>query len=498
MAESKLPVTASDEVDVALIGAGVMSATLGVLLKELEPTWSQVVFERLDQPAEESSSPWNNAGTGHSALCELNYTPEKNGQVESAKAVKINEQFQVSRQFWTTLVDRGVITDPREFINAVDHTAFAQGADQVEFMRRRYEALNKHILFEGQELIEDNDKFSEYLPLMAEGRDFSTPVSVIKNPNGTDVNYGALAKQYLAAMSDHGTQINYGTEVKGIERQGDKWALKVKNVHTGDVRVVRAKFVFVGAGGQALPLLQKSGIPEIRGFGGFPVSGQWLRCTNPEIIEKHDAKVYGKASVGAPPMSVPHLDTRIIDGKKGLLFGPYAGWTPKFLKQGSNLDLFKSLRAHNLPSMVGVGLQEMPLTQYLISELLKDENARVEALREYIPNVRAEDWELITAGQRVQVIKPQKFPKMGSLEFGTAVVNSQDGSIAGLMGASPGASIAPAVMISLLERCFGNRMGDWAPKLKEMVPSYGRNVNDDPALYREVWDASQKALKLER
>ena len=498
VSENKLPARVGDEVDVALIGAGVMSATLGVLLNELEPGWSQIIFEGLDQPAEESSSPWNNAGTGHAALCELNYTPESNGKIDKSKALKINEQFQVSRQLWTTLVEDGVITDPAAFIAPVDHSTFAQGADQIAYMRNRYEALKTEPLFHDQELIEDHDRFAEYLPLMAEGRDFSTPVSTIRNPNGTDVNFGALTKQYLAALSDRGTEIRYGHKVTNITREGAKWVITVKNKHTGDTRTVRANFVFVGAGGQALPLLQKSGIPEIRGYGGFPVSGQWLRCTNEELIEQHNAKVYGKASVGAPPMSVPHLDTRVIDGKRGLMFGPYAGWTPKFLKTGSNLDLFKSIRPGNIPSLLGVGAKEMGLTKYLITEVLKNFDARMDSLREYVPNARNEDWELITAGQRVQVIKPAKAPKFGSLEFGTAVINSADGTIAGLMGASPGASIAPAVMIDLLERCFGPKMADWSPKLKEMIPSYGVKLSDDAGLYKQVWDASQKALKLER
>ena len=487
-----------------------MSATLGVLLNELEPGWSQIIFEGLDQPAEESSSPWNNAGTGHAALCELNYTPESNGKIDKSKALKINEQFQVSRQLWTTLVEDGVITDPAAFIAPVDHSTFAQGADQIAYMRNRYEALKTEPLFHDQELIEDKDRFSEYLPLMAEGRDFSTPVSTIRNPNGTDVNFGALTKQYLAALSDRGTEIRYGHKVTNITREGAKWAITAKNKHTGDPRTapahrvlprpraVRANFVFVGAGGNALPLLQKAGIPEIKGYGGFPVSGQWLRCTNEELIEQHNAKVYGKASVGAPPMSVPHLDTRVIDGKRGLMFGPYAGWTPKFLKTGSNLDLFKSIRPGNIPSLLGVGAKEMGLTKYLITEVLKNFDARMDSLREYVPNARNEDWELITAGQRVQVIKPAKAPKFGSLEFGTAVINSADGTIAGLMGASPGASIAPAVMIDLLERCFGPKMADWSPKLKEMIPSYGVKLSDDAGLYKQVWDASQKALKLER
>ena len=466
------------------------------MLKQLQPDWSQVIIERLDTPGAESSDPWNNAGTGHSALCELNYTPEVNGKIDISKAVGVNEKFQVSRQFWSYLVEQNVLGDPSEFINKVPHVSFAQGMDQVDYLKARYEALKDHPLFPNMQYSDSDEKFAEFLPLMARGRDFNNPVAISWFDEGTDINYGALTRQYLDAVTAQGVEVRYGNEVKNINRDGSKWKITTKNLHTGDTSVITANFVFVGAGGMALPLLQKSGIPEIKGYGGFPVSGQWLRCTNPELVEQHQAKVYGKASVGAPPMSVPHLDTRVIDGKKGLLFGPYAGWTPKFLKKGSYLDLFKSLRVGNLPSYLGVGVQEMVLTKYLIEEVLKDQAARVESLREYMPEARAEDWELVTAGQRVQVIKPIGAPKFGSLEFGTALINSNDGTIAGLMGASPGASIAPSAMLEVLERCFGNRIADWAPKLKEMIPSYGTRLAKDANLFNEQWDRSQKALKL--
>ncbi|MCX2163027.1 malate dehydrogenase (quinone) [Corynebacterium auriscanis] len=489
--------TQTDTVDVLLVGAGVISSTLSVMLKELQPSWSQLIVERLDVPGAESSDPWNNAGTGHSALCELNYTPEVNGKVDISKAVGVNEKFQVSRQFWSYLVENGILGDPSEFINRVPHVSFAHGLQQVDYLKARYEALKDHPLFPNMQFSDSEEKFRESLPLMAKGRDFNDPVAISWFNDGTDINYGALTRQYLDAVTSKGVEVRYGTEVKNITRDGAKWKVSTKNLHTGDTSVITANFVFVGAGGMALPLLQKSGIPEIKGYGGFPVSGQWLRCTNEELIEQHQAKVYGKASVGAPPMSVPHLDTRVIDGKKGLLFGPYAGWTPKFLKKGSFLDLFKSIRPGNLPSYLGVGVQELGLTKYLVEEVLKDHKAKMEALREYMPTAKDEDWEIVVAGQRVQVIKPIGAPKFGSLEFGTALVNSSDGSIAGLMGASPGASIAPAAMVEVLERCFGQYMGEWAPKLKDMIPSYGGRLSQDPELFREQWDRSQKALKLQ-
>ena len=497
MSSAKKTAQVTEEVDVALVGGGIMSATLGAMLRELEPSWTQMVFERLDGPALESSSPWNNAGTGHSALCELNYTPEKNGRIDATKAFGVNEKFQVSRQFWAHQLNNGILTDPKAFINQVPHVSFAQGSIQVDYLKRRYELLKDNHMFPGLEFSDDDAVFQEKLPLMSKGRDFNAKkVAISWTDAGTDVNFGALAKQFFTAAKASGTEIRYGSEVIDIKRDGANWKVYAKNVHTGDYSVIRAKFVFVGAGGYALDLLRKAGVKEVAGYAGFPVSGLWLRAKNPELISQHQAKVYGKAAVGAPPMSVPHLDTRVIDGKKGLLFGPYAGWTPKFLKSGSFLDLFKSLRPGNLPSMIGVGLQEFGLTKYLVEELLKDQTAKMEALREYMPEAKDEDWELVIAGQRVQVIKPIGAPKFGSLEFGTTLINSNDGSIAGLMGASPGASIAPAAMLEVLERCFGGRMAEWAPKLREMIPSYGQRLVKNEALFQEQWDRSQKALKL--
>ena len=497
--ENKNAPKVTDEVDVALVGAGVMSATLGAMIRELEPSWSQMIFERLDGPAQESSSPWNNAGTGHSALCELNYTPEVKGRIDVSKAIGINEKFQVSRQFWSHQIDHGVLADPKEWINPVAHLAFAQGDDQVDYLKRRHEALKDNILFPGMEWVEDDAKFAERLPVMSKDRDFAAEkVAYSGTDIGTDVNFGALTKQFLTAAEASGTEIRYGHEVKNIKKDGAKWKITVKNVHTGDTSVVKAKFVFVGAGGYALDLLRKAGVPEVNGYAGFPVSGLWLRCTNEELINQHDAKVYGKAKVGAPPMSVPHLDTRVIDGKKGLLFGPYGGWTPKFLKEGSYLDLFKSIRPDNIPSYLGVAVQEFALTKYLVSEVAKDFEKRLVDLRDYVPSARAEDWETVVAGQRVQVIKPTAAPRFGSLEFGTTLINSIDGSIAGLLGASPGASIAPAAMLELLERCFGERMIDWGPKLYEMIPSYGTKLADDKKMFDELWDYTQKTLQLEK
>ncbi|GAB0108366.1 malate dehydrogenase (quinone) [Nocardia sp. JMUB6875] len=486
-----------EKTDVVLIGAGIMSATLGALLRQVQPDWSINIFERLDEAAGESSDPWNNAGTGHSALCELNYTPRNaDGSVEIAKAIDINERFQVSRQFWSYAVENGVLANPSNFINPIPHVSFTHGADGVEYLRKRYEALARHPLFEGMEFIDDAAEFSRRLPLMAKGRDFSDPIALNWSSHGTDIDFGELTKELLAYLGASGADIAFGHEVLNLTKQSDgSWLVKVRNLRSRKVRVINAKFVFVGAGGGALPLLQKSGIKEISGFGGFPVSGLFLRATNPSLVAQHEAKVYGQASVGAPPMSVPHLDTRVINGEKGLLFGPYAGWTPKFLKDGKMTDLIKSVKPNNLFSMLGVGVTEMGLVNYLVGELLKSQAGRVGAMEEFIPRADGSDWELIIAGQRVQVIRRKGAG--GVLELGTAVVAAEDGTIAGLLGASPGASTCVSAMLDVMKKCFPREFSTWEPKLKEMVPSLGVKLSENQALFREVWDWSSKALQLD-
>ncbi|MCP2280190.1 malate dehydrogenase (quinone) [Nocardia amikacinitolerans] len=486
----------TEKTDVVLIGAGIMSATLGALLRQLQPEWSISLFERLDAAAAESSDPWNNAGTGHSALCELNYSPQNaDGSVDVTKAIDINERFQVSRQFWAYAVENGVLGDPSRFINPIPHVSFVHGADDVQYLRKRYEALAPHPLFEGMEYIDSPDEFARRLPLMAKGRDFSDPIALNWTDGGTDIDFGSLTKELLAYLGATGANLAFGHEVLNLDKQSDgSWKVRVRNLRTRQTRTVQAKFVFVGAGGGALPLLQKSGIKEIKGFAGFPVSGQFLRCTNPALIDKHEAKVYGKAAVGAPPMSVPHLDTRVINGKPGLLFGPYAGWTPKFLKDGSNTDLFKSIRAGNLAPMLGVGLTEMSLVKYLVSELVKSQSGKVYTMEEFIPRADGRDWELITAGQRVQIIRRKGIG--GVLELGTAVIAAKDGSIAGLLGASPGASTCVTAMLDVLQRCFPREYADWTPRLRQMIPSLGVKLSEDKALFHDVWDWTNKALNL--
>lgn len=484
--------------DVVLVGAGIMSATLGALLRRLEPDWTIILVERLDAVAAESSGPWNNAGTGHSALCEMNYTPQRpDGSIDITKAVLVNEQFQVTRQFWAYAVENGILTDVRGFLNPVPHVSFVHGAERVDYLRRRHRALAGNPLFAGTELIEGADEFARRLPFMAAKRDFSEPVALNWAQDGTDVDFGALSRQLIGYSVRNGTTTLFGHEVRDLSRQSDgSWTLTVGNRRTGEKHRLNAKFVFVGAGGDALPLLQKSGISEVKGFAGFPIGGRFLRAGNPALTAAHRAKVYGFPAAGAPPLGALHLDLRFVNGKSWLVFGPYAGWSPKFLKHGHFTDLPRSVRPNNLLSMLGVGVTELTLVNYLIGQLRLSDPGRVHALREFAPSATDSDWESTVAGQRVQVIRRDK-RRGGVLEFSTTLLVSADGSIAGLLGGSPGASTAVPAMLEVLERCFSNRYRSWLPALKEMVPSLGAELSQEPALYDEVWSRGTKVLQLE-
>ncbi|AMA71441.1 MULTISPECIES: malate:quinone oxidoreductase [Aneurinibacillus] len=484
--------------DVILIGAGIMSATLGTLLKELVPDWKITVFERLANAGEESSNEWNNAGTGHSALCELNYTVEKpDGSIDISKAIKINEQFQLSRQFWSYLVNSNLIRNPKDFIMPLPHLSLVQGEKNVTFLKKRFEALSKNPLFQGMEFSDDPRKLMEWIPLIMKDRKSNEPIAATKIDSGTDVNFGALTRMLFDHLKSKNVDIKFKHNVDDIKRTSDgSWELKVRNVDSGTVERHTAKFVFIGAGGGSLPLLQKSGIPEGKRIGGFPVSGLFMVCNNPDVVAQHHAKVYGKAKVGAPPMSVPHLDTRFIDNKKLLLFGPFAGFSPKFLKNGSMFDLLGSIKPNNVLTMLAAGAKNIPLTKYLIQQVMLSKEKRMEELREFIPNAKSEDWDIVVAGQRVQVIKDTEAGGKGTLQFGTEVVSAADGSIAALLGASPGASTAVHVMLEVLEKCFPQHMKEWEPKIKEMIPSYGVSLAENPELFQEIHTSTAQTLGL--
>lgn len=484
----------SETVDVVLIGGGIMSATLGTLLKQVQPDWKIVVCERLSEVAQESSNAWNNAGTGHAALCELNYMPAAaDGSVDPAKAVSINEQFQQSRQLWATLIERGVLDEPSTFINATPHMTFVRGEKDVAYLKRRYEALKEQPLFEGIEYSEDSRVINQWAPLLMQKRLKGEPFAATRVPAGTDVDFGALTRQMFAYLQRSGVEVATGREVRGLKKQSDgSWKVSYRNSIGKTPGSINARFVFVGAGGWAIKLLQRSGIPEIKGYGVFPIGGQWLKTDNPALVAQHRAKVYSQASVGAPPMSVPHLDTRVVDGKTSLLFGPFATFSPKFLKTGSWWDIVSQVRFSNIGSMLKVGATNFDLVKYLVGELAKTHRKKVDSLREFMPTAQDADWELLNAGQRAQVMKG------GKLQFGTEVVAAADGTIAGLLGASPGASTAVSIMLNLVKTCFPDRVSEWEPALRELIPSYGTELNVDPEAADASLRATAEALSIAR
>tara|TARA_Y100001949_G_scaffold133885_1_gene115396 strand:- start:66 stop:1550 length:1485 start_codon:yes stop_codon:yes gene_type:complete len=480
----------TQQVDVLLVGGGVMSATLGTLLSKLDPSLKLTLVERLDHVAHESTDGWNNAGTGHAGYCELNYTPEgADGNVAIERALTINANFEISMQLWSYLVKNGGLPEPTNFINTTPHISFVWGEKNVAFLKQRAEKLKAHHLFAEMEYSEDPEVLKQWMPLVMEGRDENEKVAGTRIAHGTDVDFGSLTRNLVGKLEESDNfNLRLNHEVVDFERHREekRWTVTLRDRNSGETVKVNTGFVFIGAGGGSLPLLQASGIEEASGYGGFPVSGQWLVCKDEEIVKQHHAKVYGKAAIGAPPMSVPHLDTRIINGKPALLFGPYAGFTTKFLKAGSKLDMFKSISGNNLYPMLSVGMTSMDLTKYLIGEVMQSHEERIETLRGYFPEAKSSDWTLAHAGQRVQVIKKDAQGK-GKLEFGTELVSAADGSLAALMGASPGASVAAFAMIEVLEKCFSEQMeGQWKEKMQEMVPSYGDTLIENAELLKEV------------
>ncbi|MDP9835823.1 malate dehydrogenase (quinone) [Neorhizobium huautlense] len=487
-------------VDVLLIGGGIMSSTLGVLLSQLEPTWKIEMIERLDDVAMESSNGWNNAGTGHSALAELNYTPtDAKGNVNITKAIEINESFQITRQFLSHQIDMGVLKNPRSFINSTPHMSFVWGDANTEFLAKRYEALKASPLFAGMQFSNDHAQIAKWVPLMMEGRDPNQKLAVTWSPLGTDVNFGEITRQYVAHLKSQQTfTLRTSSEVEDIVKNDDgTWSVTYSNTKTGDTTVVKAKFVFLGAGGGALPLLQMSGIPEGDAYAGFPVGGSFLVCDNPEIVNQHLAKAYGQAETGAPPMSVPHLDTRVFDGKRHILFGPFATFSTKFLKEGSLFDLPASVTLENIWPMLQVGTHEFNLVQYLAGQLMMSDEDRFEALKVYFPNAKSEDWRYWQAGQRVQIIKNDP-EKGGQLKLGTEIVASEDGTIAALLGASPGASTAAPIMLDVLKKVFAEKLKtpEWQERVHAIVPSYGQKLNENPDMLAKEWAATEERLQL--
>jgi len=496
------------KVDVVLIGAGAMSTCLGTLLNQLDPSLKITMIERLDHVAMESTDSMNNAGTGHAGYCELNYTPEaENGDIDISKALEINAAFEISLQFWASLVEKNILPEPSKFINSVPHQSFVWGEENVAYLRKRYELLSAQHQFADMEFSDDPEVIREWLPLVMNNRDSEEKVAATRMRYGSDVNFGQIARSMADFLvQQDGFELHLNTHVNDLNQQKDgSWDVLMRDRKSDSKQTINTKFVFLGVGGGALPLLQKSDIPECDGYAGFPVSGQWLICEKPEIVKQHLAKVYGKAAIGAPPMSVPHLDARVLssdddDGipNQALLFGPFAGFTTKFLKYGSNFDLLKTTNFDNIKPMTMVGLRNADLTRYLISESMQSHSERVASLQNYFPDAKQEDWKLASAGQRVQIIKKCE-DKGGTLEFGTEVVTSADGSLAALLGASPGASITVKTMIEIVENCFAAQyqQGNWQKKIKTMVPSYQESLIENAELLKKVRQRTLAVLELD-
>lgn len=492
--------TQAENIDILLVGGGVMSTTLATLLNQLAPELQILMVERQDAVATESTDAWNNAGTGHAGYCELNYTPQSvDGTVTINRALAINAAFEVSLELWSSLVEQGLLPQPKSFINVTPHESFVWGEKDVAFLKARHALLQNHHLFADMEYSEDTATISHWMPLVMQQRAMNAPIAATRVAYGTDVDFGALTRHLIAGLEKQPNfRLHCSHEVRHLKQEANKrWLVEIQDKKSGASKSLSAGFVFLGAGGGALPLLQKSGIPEARGYGGFPVSGQWLVCKNAEVIKQHTAKVYGKAPIGAPPMSVPHLDTRYINGKPALLFGPYAGFTSKFLKHGSYFDLLKSVKASNLKSMLGVARHNTDLTRYLIGEVMQTHEARMQTLRKFYPAARNEDWELAVAGQRVQIIKQCEL-NGGKLEFGTEIVAAKDGSLAALLGASPGASVSVQTMLYVLQRCFPIELAtaDWQQKLKAIIPSYGQSLVENAELLKRVRARTLSSLSL--
>lgn len=491
---------ATQKTDFLLIGGGIMSASLGTWLQELQPEWKQVMVEKLDGVALESSNGWNNAGTGHSANMELNYTPERaDGTIDVSKALDINEQFMISRQFWSAQVKRGILNDPHAFINSTPHMSFVWGDKNVNYLQKRYDALQQTTLFQGMKFSTDHAQIQQWAPLVMNGRDANQKVAATWTPVGTDVNYGEITRQLIGSLKKNSNfSLQTSAEVTEFKRNEDNsWHVTIKDINNGSEHAIDAKYVFIGAGGGALKLLQKTGISEAENYAGFPVGGSFLMTENPEITKQHLEKVYGQASVGAPPMSVPHLDARFIDGKRVVLFGPFATFSTKFLKNGSIFDLLSTTTTSNFIPMTDVGLDNFDLVKYLISQVMLSDDDRFASLKEYYPLAQKADWKLIQAGQRVQIIKKDP-EKGGVLKLGTEVVVDKQRTISALLGASPGASTAAPITLNVIKQMFPEQFNspEWQSKIRDIVPSYGQKLNGNAALTQKTWDDTAAALQL--
>lgn len=459
-----------------------MSATLASMFGELAPEWRVVVLEQADRLATESSAPWNNAGTGHSGFCELNYMPDPD---DAAKPAELARQFLLSRQWWSHLADRGAVS-PDDFVHATPHLSVVFGESARDYLHRRHHAMRRSPLFGELEYSEDRAEIEAWAPLVMVGRADAETVTATRHRAGTDIDFGALTSSLLAAS---GALVLTGHRATRITCVGDGVEISGRCDHR-DFRV-RARHVFVGAGGQALRMLQRAEVPEVRGYGVLPVGAAFLRCSEPDVVARHPGKVYGQAPIGAPPMSVPHLDHRTIDGVDHLMFGPYATFSTKLLKHGRLTDFFTTLRPSNLWTVASAGATNLDLVRFLISELLATPTRRFRQLQRYLPTAHRDEWELIPAGQRAQLVTPG--PRgVGVLQQGTELITTADRAVSGLLGASPGASTAVPIMIDLLRRCFPDEWQHrWEAALTDAVPGLAVTEWTDHAVAQATASTAQ-------
>ena len=485
--------------DVLIIGTGIMGTTLATLLKELDPKIQVDLIEKLEDAGLESSNTLNNAGTGHAGYCELNYTPLiANGKINIQKALEINAKFEISLQFWSYLSKKYSSFKPKNFISKVPHISIVRGEKDVAFLKKRYLALKKNHLFNQIEFTINPRIIKKWVPLI-DCKNLTESIGATRFKSGSDVDFGSLTKELIKILVKKSSfKLHKNLEalsIKKIDNHG--WGVTTKGVASKKEINFKANFVFITSGGDSLRLLQKTNIPEQIGYAGFPVNGKWLICNNPKINLQHTAKVYGKAQIGSPPMSMPHLDLRVVNGKRVLLFGPFASFTCKFLNSGSHLDLIKSIKFHNIKSILSVFLREWKLLIYLIKQTMHSNSFRMNELRRFYPNANSQDWSLMSAGKRVQIIKPSK-KFGGTIEFGTEIIFNAENNLAALLGASPGASVSASSMIEIINKCFKekSKTKDWQSQLKKIMPVSSDRLIKDPTLIHKLRARAYKTLYL--
>ena len=480
------------ETDVLIVGSGIMGATLASIIKEIDSNLKVDLIEKLHAPALECSHAYHNAGTGHAGYCELNYTPIiSNNKINIEKALEINTAFEVSLQYWSYLAKKYRLFTPEKFIKRVPHISLVHNEKDIAYLRKRYTALKSNPLFETMQFTDNFKIIEKWIPLL-KNKCSTKKYAATKVENGTDVNFGEITCQLISILKTK-KEFRLHTSCKVVDitqNTNTSWIVSLDNKLS-----IKTDFIFIASGGNSLKLLQKTKIAQQISYGGFPINGQWLVCKNPSVVAKHRGKVYGKAAIGSPPMSLPHLDLRVIDGKNILMFGPFASFTFKFLISGSFFDFISSIKFHNLKTLCVILLKEWPLLIYLIKQNFKTHQNRMADLKQFYPNANSKDWNLEDAGIRVQIMKKSK--KDGpKLEFGTEIIFSKRNNLAALLGASPGASISVKSMIDVIEKCLMNkkRQNVWQSKIKKMIPSYGVDLVKNTTLLKKIRSDNQKIL----